>query len=112
MAYKEMQILYMHVVPLRGGPVFRMGFSILSVKGFLVPHPPFPKSFQRADKNLSIDNPFGQVFLSHPPTHLDPFAKRIEKPVWKIGPPLIWLLTYGCTLDSPEHQHIVIPISS
>ncbi len=37
----------------RGGPIFRTGFSILSAKGFLGPHPPIPKSFQRSNKNPS-----------------------------------------------------------
>ncbi len=41
-----------HLV-IRGGPFFRTGFSILSAKGLLGPHPPTPKSFQRPDKNLS-----------------------------------------------------------
>ncbi len=38
---------------IRGGPFFRTGFSILSAKGLLGPHPPTPKSFQLPDKNLS-----------------------------------------------------------
>ncbi len=40
----------------RGGPIFSTGFSILSAKGFLEPHPTTPKSFQRGNKNLSILN--------------------------------------------------------
>ncbi len=65
---------------LRGGPIFRTGFSILSAKGFLGPHPPTPKSFQRGKKT--------RPGFKDPPTHLNPFAERIEKPVRKIGPPL------------------------
>ncbi len=41
---------------LRGGPIFRTGFSILSVKGFLEPHPPTPKSY----KKVLLCNPFGK----------------------------------------------------
>ena len=41
---------------IRGDPKFRTGLSILSAKGFLGAHPPFPKYFQWADKNLSTKN--------------------------------------------------------
>ncbi len=39
-----------HCREIRGGPIFRAGFSILSPKGFCGPYPPTPKSFQLANK--------------------------------------------------------------
>ncbi len=65
---------------IRGGPKFCMGFSILSVKGILRPHPPIPKSF------FEIQQSFLTGFYN-PPTHLNPFAERIEKPIRKLDHP-------------------------
>ena len=47
---------------IRGGPIFCRGFSILSAKGFLGPHRPAPKSFQRADKTCPLKKHNGNCY--------------------------------------------------
>ena len=49
---------------IRGGPIFCTGFSILSAKGFLGPHPPNPKSFQGANKTRPLNTMMPFIFTA------------------------------------------------
>ncbi len=104
-----MAVYSLSAIVLRGGPIFRTGFSILSAKGFRWVGGGFQKPVWK-DFLISKTRPLKEKdsgMGGWGPRN--PFAERIEKPVRNIGPPLmLWVPHYWSWEESREIYYFVL----